>query len=166
MGTRCTRFISDDCSPGTIFSGLAGPVRRRLPQRREDFRHQDYGTSGKAQKGRIKRINTNFPPPKTPSTSTIEHGVPPAGLSQNKAIIRPPPTISDQGCSRDTRRSAVMMTTTSDTRREQDILRVPRVPAQATGRLLTRLEITVLPRVPPGGGHVLLLYLKERTFDA
>merc|ERR1712157_330667 len=112
-----------------------------------------YGTSGKAQKGRIKRINTNFPPPKTPETYDTERGVPPAGLSRNKAITRTPLQPSDDN--------------NSDPRRERccKFQGCPRY-EQETGRLLTRLEITVLPRVPPGGGHVLLLYRTERTFDA
>ena len=64
MGTRCTRFISDDCSPGTIFSGFAGPVMR---QRQQRFRHQDYGTSGKPKRG-DQKDRQNFPPLKTQLT--------------------------------------------------------------------------------------------------
>ena len=148
MGTLCTRFISNDCSPGMIFSGLAGPVRRRLPRRREDSATKTTARQGNP-KGAIKRIDKISRPLRRHRQSTIERGVPPAGHTSNKAITRPPLQPSD------------------DDDPTRTIRLVPRVPATLeTGRLLTRLEITVLPRVPPGGGHVLLLYRTERTFDA
>ena len=132
MGTRCTRFISDDCSPGTIFSGLAGPVRRR-----EDSATKTTARQGNP-KGAIKRIDKISRPLRRHRQSTIERGVPPAGHTSNKAITRPPLQPSDD----------------NDPTRTTRL--VPRVPATLeTGRLLTRLEITVLPRVPPGRGHVL-----------
>ena len=112
MGTLCTRFISDDCSPGTIFSGLAGPVRRRLPRRREDSATKTTARQGNP-KGAIKRIDKISRPLRRHRQSTIERGVPPAGHTSNKAITRPPLQPSNDDNKPETR----------------TMLQVPRVPA-------------------------------------